>query len=66
MLGICTDVGASYLNMKYFAYVTYIWHLKGIFVVDTYMAVTHYIDIVVDCVLVDLCNMLGLYAHLVG
>ena len=37
--GIYTDIFASYLHMDYFSYVEYLWHLRGIFFVYTYMAI---------------------------
>ena len=39
MLGVYTDIVVSYLCMKQLGYVPFLWHLKGIFVVGTYMVI---------------------------
>ena len=51
--------------MNQFAYLAYIWHLRGIFVSDTYLAVTYEVTVAVSCFLLGICKMIGKYDHLV-
>ena len=44
---------------------TFMWPLRGISVIDTYMAVTCEVDIAVGCVPGNVYKMLGLDGHLV-
>ena len=41
---IYSDILVSYLHINTLGYVPYIWHLMGILIVDTYMAITCFLS----------------------
>ena len=45
--------------MSLFAYVAYMWHLRGMFAAGTYLAMMCQVNIAVACVLAHICKTVG-------
>ena len=59
MGGICTDIVVSYVDTNLFVYVAYSWHLRGIFVAGTYMAIICEVYIAFGYIFTHECNHVG-------